>query len=241
MLVKWLRHHAAVYTARKFHLKPSIQVRTERHGSEYGGWDILANSLNADSVVYSFGVGEDASFDLSLIEQYGCRVEAFDPTPKSVDWFHSQRFTKSLTLHEYGLADHDGIVQFQPPCDPTHVSHTMLTRGDSDSGNAIAVPVKCLKTIKSRLGHDRIDLLKMDIEGAEYSVIDSLAASDIRPLQLLIEFHHRFPNVGVRESYRTHKKLVKCGYRLFSFAASSEELCYVHRQHLAETPALNCN
>jgi len=36
----------------------------------------------ATAVVYSLGIGEDISFDLALIEKYGARVHAFDPTPK---------------------------------------------------------------------------------------------------------------------------------------------------------------
>jgi len=39
----------------------------------------------------------------------------------------------------------------------------------------------------------------MDIEGAEYEVIDDLIASGIRPKQILVEFHHRFKNVGVKK------------------------------------------
>ena len=39
------------------------------------------------------------------------------------------------------------------------------------------------------LGHDHLDLLKLDIEGAEYEVLDSLAAEGIRSRILCVEFH----------------------------------------------------
>ena len=52
---------------------------------------------------------------------------------------------------------------------------------------AITVPVKTLGTTMRELGHDHIDLLKMDIEGAEYAVLDAMLASPLRPGQLLVD------------------------------------------------------
>jgi hypothetical protein len=39
-----------------------------------------------------------------------------------------------------------------------------------------------------RLGHDRIDVLKMDIEGAEGPVLDALVASNLRPKVICVEY-----------------------------------------------------
>jgi hypothetical protein len=68
-----------------------------RLGSRYGGWDIVADRINDDSVIYSFGVGEDISFDLELIQNYGVVVHAFDPTPKSIQWVRGQGVLVSMT------------------------------------------------------------------------------------------------------------------------------------------------
>jgi FkbM family methyltransferase len=40
-----------------------------------------------------------------------------------------------------------------------------------------------------RLGHNRIDLLKVDIEGAEYTVLQDLIQERIPVTQILIDFH----------------------------------------------------
>ena len=42
--------------------------------------------------------------------------------------------------------------------------------------------------------------MKMDIEGAEYDVINNLIETSVRPKQILVEFHHRFEGV---ELYKT--------------------------------------
>ena len=111
------------------------------HGSDYGGWDIVDQEINKDSVVYSFGVGEDASFDLSIIDSYGLTVHAFDPTPKSIQWVKSNQFPDNFVMHEYGIADFDGVVSFNPPENPDHVSHTILDR-ETTSDCSIEVEVK---------------------------------------------------------------------------------------------------
>ncbi len=68
----------------------------------------------------------------------------------------------------------------------------------------------------------------MDIEGSEYEVIESLARTDIRPIQLLVEFHHRFPGVGLKETQRSLKQLREMGYKLFSVSDRAEEFGFVY-------------
>ena len=46
-----------------------------------------------------------------------------------------------------------------------------------------------LKSIMQRLGHEELALIKMDIEGAEFCVIDSLISDNIRPRVLGLEYH----------------------------------------------------
>jgi FkbM family methyltransferase len=198
-----------------------------RFGSGYGGWDVATIGLDADAVVYAFGVGEDISFDLALIERFGMTVHAFDPTPQSIAWVKRQNPPELFELHEYGLAGFDGEVTFNPPADPAHVSHTMLARPETGA-RAITVPVKRLTTIMRALGHDHVVVLKMDIEGAEYAVIDDLAVAAVRPLQVLVEFHHRFPEIGVGRTREAVGRLSGMGYRLFSVSATGEEFCFLY-------------
>jgi len=81
------------------------------------------------------------------------------------------------------------------------------------------------------LGHSHIDILKMDIEGAEYDVIEDIRLSNIRPKQLLVEFHHRFPNIGISKSKQAISNLRKMGYQLFSISTSGEEFSFILRNN----------
>ncbi|MGC2298446.1 MAG: hypothetical protein WA476_06560, partial [Acidobacteriaceae bacterium] len=55
-------------------------------GTVYGGWTIAPDLLNANSVMFSFGVGNDISFDLATIERFGMTVHGFDPSPEAIRW-----------------------------------------------------------------------------------------------------------------------------------------------------------
>jgi hypothetical protein len=79
----------------------------------------------------------------------------------------------------------------------------------------------------SELGHRSIDILKMDIEGAEYQVLEDVLTSEIRPHQILVEFHHRFATGGIENTRHALGRLKAAGYRLFSVSPTVEEFCFI--------------
>lgn len=203
-----------------------ITINTEKFGIQNKAWTFAIDGLNEKSIIYSFGVGEDISWDVDIIKHYGVQVYAFDPTPKSIDWVAEQNTPPQFRFYEYGLADHDGTIKFYPPEDPDHVSHTILYKAVTAS-NMIEVPVKTLSTIMHELNHTHIDILKMDIEGAEYAVLKSIVKSDVSIGQILVEFHHRFPQVSIKETIRTVQLLQKHGYKLFNVSETAEEFSFI--------------
>ncbi len=208
-------------------VKPNIQLNIpiERYGSEYGGWYICPDNIHSNAIIYSFGVGEDASFDMALIRKFGVDIYAFDPTPRSIEFVKKQNFTTKFKMHSYGVASFDGNVSFNPPEDISHVSYTILDKPTKDK--SITVSVFQLATIMKKLGHKYIDLLKMDIEGAEYEVIDDIINNNIPIKQLLIEFHHVFPNVGLSKTKDSISKLNLAGYKIFAISDSGQEYSFI--------------
>lgn len=205
-----------------------IDVPTARIGTEYGGWSVCPSGLGPDSVVYSAGIGTDISFDLALIERYGVTVHAFDPTPGSIAWLEAQQLPSRFRWQPVGLAAYDGQASFFPPDNPGFISHTMLPR-ETARDKAIRVDVRRVSTLMRELGHARVAALKMDIEGAEYDVVDDILTSGVEVDQLLIEFHHRFPGVGIERTRQTVTKLTAAGYRIFSRSDTGEEYGFIRR------------
>jgi FkbM family methyltransferase len=175
--------------------------------------------------VYSVGVGTDVSFDLELIGRFGSRVHAFDPTPRSIEWIRKQVLPSEFEFHDYGVADFNGTMTFNPPGDPSFVSYSAVRH--HSSGISVEAPVRRLTSIVKSLGHDHIDVLKMDIEGAEYGVISNLLSSGIRVEQLLVEFHHQWPEIGIEKTKNAIAELNAAGLRIFYVSPSGEEYSFI--------------
>ena len=195
-------------------------------GNTKASWRICASRLSRDTIVYSMGVGEEISFELDLIRRFGVQVYAFDPTPRSVDWVKAQVLPDRFVFHPYGIADYDGTCRFQPPDNLFHVSHTILDR--KSKRPSVELPVHRLDTIMTTLGHSRVDVLKMDIEGAEYTVLRDIVRAGVRTHQLLVEFHHRWPEVGVEQTRRAIRELNTIGYKIFSVSPLGEEYGFLN-------------
>jgi FkbM family methyltransferase len=200
-------------------------------GTEYGGYAVQLDELDANSVVYSFGIGTDLSFDRALIERTRATVHAFDPTPRAVAWAREQA-VPGVVIHEYGLLDRDGVVHFNRPRNPEHISHSVLDERVSDriSEDApLELPVKRLHTVMRELSHGRVDVLKMDIEGAEYAMIDDLVKEPVDVGQILLEFHHMLPGVTVGRTERAIDQLAELGFVPFWASKTGREWSFSKR------------
>lgn len=205
---------------------PDLKIETETFGNKGADWTFAANQLNKNSIVYSVGIGTDISFDLKLIERYDLRVFAFDPTEKSIDWLKSQPLPLNFYYFKIGLADYDGTATLFPPDNNNHISHTLLD-SQYQNKNSYEIEVKTLKTLMTSNNHKHIDLLKMDVEGVEYGVLEHILCERLEVKQLLVEFHHRFKNIGLDKTKDAINKLRKSGYKLFSVSVSGEEYSFV--------------
>lgn len=224
-----------MWLGREPRIRTELDVPVEVHGTTYGGAAIWPGRLDADSVVYSLGVGEDLSFDLSLIAAHGVAVHAFDPTPRSVEWVARQDLPERLRFHPWAVADRDGVLTLHPPSDPRHVSHRAVptTGGGREP---VEVPCRRLISIAAELGHDRIHLLKVDIEGFEYSVLADLLDSGPEVDQIVVEFHHRFDGIPAARTRAALDQLNRAGYRVFHVSPRGHEVSLVHRRVAVSGP-----
>jgi FkbM family methyltransferase len=203
-----------------------LHCRKEFLGSEYGGWSICPDAISRQSVVYSFGIGQDISWDLAMIDRFGVQIHAFDPTPKSIEWIRKQKLPPEFHVHEFGLADYDGIARFMLPR-PDYVSFSMTDSAEGAGVATIEAPVHRLDTILSMFGHKKIDVLKMDIEGAEIGVIATLGEAGVEIDQLLVEFHHTVGNAReVEQTSRAIATLNGLGFKLFFNTAVGKEFSF---------------
>lgn len=129
------------------------------------GW-----KLRRGCVVYSFGGSTNGQFDIAMSDS-GCEVHTFDLVcaKKCV---YGPCFPEPIQCHRLGLWTSD------------EAEHSF---GD------LRAPVKSLRSIMNSLGHSFVDVLKVDIEKAEYPVFKALHKSNFewqcKVGQILIEIH----------------------------------------------------
>lgn len=220
----------------------------KRYGTQYGGYYLPEPlPLTCESIIYSFGAGEDISFDVELAHASGAKVHIFDFTPRALkhiydvkDHYEGKSYlqpnkrygggdpgyltrlminrveSSQLVVHPWGLYVEDCSLPFFFPHNPDHVS--LSAKPEGKSGTTLIAPVKCLETIMLELGHDHIDVLKLDIECVELEVLDQMLKSDIRPKHLAVDFDSaRIHQRQSLQCVQMLQRLQEAGYKMINF------------------------
>lgn len=214
------------------HIKLGVKCESKWYGNDYGGFYLNPNLINKKSIVYSFGIGEDISFDAALIHAHQCHVFGFDPTPKSIHWCEEQDLPKSFQFYDFGIAEKTGTAKFHLPINTEHVSGSLVLQNSLSEENTVEVKMKSFLDTLDILKHQKIDVLKMDIEGSEYDVIESILAAGIQIDQMAIEFHERFFENGKEKSQQLIEKMKRSGYEIFAISDSYEEISFIRTKAL---------
>jgi FkbM family methyltransferase len=210
-----------------------------RLGSAHGGWTLPRASIQPGAVAVCIGAGEDISLDVELNRQ-GMNVYILDPTPRarkhvanvmdavrnggakiaidrSPTEFYNFEGVAGERFHflDAGVWNENTTMRFFAPANQEHVSHSIANLQHTQEG----FDAKCLtlRSICEELSLSQIDLLKMDIEGAEYEVLRDVATHGPHPPAICVEFDEiRNPADGqfwgrIAEAVDVMKK---AGYRL---------------------------
>jgi Methyltransferase domain len=142
---------------------------------------------NPSCIVYSLGGNNQWGFENDLLNRTTCEIHTFDCTGP--------------------------IERFDQKPDRVHFHHVCLGTEFAAAPADCTGQLKCgetwtLQQMKTNLGHDRIDLLKVDIEGFEWPLIqswwdqfqaeeqnfsagNSTAAAFVLPHQIMMEVHYK--------------------------------------------------
>ena len=210
---------------RELWLRPEVKYPQRR----YGEWTICPELLAQSAVVYSMGIGDNIDFELAVMGEWGAEVHAFDPTPPAA-WVSKLGLPDRFHFHGWAAAAQDGELMLYPRIKrdgTTSDDMYTLVAGESGRDDGIKVPARSIPSIMATLGHDSVDVIKLDIEGAEYEVLDGLLSEGIRPRHLLVEFHHRFPGFGKSMTADIVRRLQLNGYRILFVSATGREVSFI--------------
>lgn len=147
-----------------------------------------AYPLNADSVVVDLGCFE-GTFAAKIHEMYGCRVFSFEPVPSFYDrcFLRFARNSKIVVMN-LAVGNRDGEV-------------TGCIRGDSSGifakdGEEWKARMVPMSTVMQMLGLKKVDLLKINVEGSEFDILENLTAQPLIGLieNIQVQWHDVVPN-----------------------------------------------
>ena len=158
-------------------------------GSSWGSWAVPGDLIEESWTCYLVGAGGDVSFDLGLIERYGVTARAFDAVEDYVRRAREEAGEEPrFSAHHAAIAAADGPIRMQVTHDPG--SQSVSAAGLYDSQSFVELPGRSLPSLMAELGDERIDLLKLDIEGSEYEVMPTIDLRALGVKVFAIQLHH---------------------------------------------------
>jgi FkbM family methyltransferase len=190
-------------------------------------WSVFAPPLDKNSVIISAGVGKAITFEEDIVARWGARIVLLDPSPTGLKTMQEKAGQPLLDFRPLGLTAEDGPHSFGHPDNAAEGSF----RKGADSG--LSFECVSLKTLIAEASRSHVDLLKMDVEGFEYEILDALLKSGIRADQICVEIHtNRTISIdeGIFDAYRLILRLYRAGYRIVY--CRNMDFTFVHKRLL---------
>jgi FkbM family methyltransferase len=126
-----------------------------------------------------------------------------------------------LQLDGRALTGSSGTVRFYAPRNPCDVSYSIVNFQNDYATDTkwIGVPAVSVADLLEEAGIPDLELLKLDIEGAEIEVLPAMLSVGIRPRQILVEYDElNWPSGRSRRNFdRVHGALISGGYVVTAF------------------------
>jgi FkbM family methyltransferase len=156
---------------------------------------IFKNNINSSSIIVDVGCGFEADFSKTLINKYNLNSFGIDPTKKHQTMLrdYEKQSNGKFKYLNYAISPIQGKITFRESIE--NESGSILTDHINvlqDTINEYEVDSITLKQIPEKTGIDKIDILKLDIEGVEYELFYQISDDDLSAFsQIFVEFHHR--------------------------------------------------
>lgn len=146
-----------------------------------------AYPLTSDSIIFDLG-GYLGEWSLEMFEKYHCTIYIFEPVKEFMDKAKA-KFKNNIKIHffDFGLSDKDSEELITNDNDASSIF--------TGKGN-VHIQLKDVAKVMQDLKIQKVDLLKLNIEGGEFKVLPRMIACGLVPLcmDIQVQFHHFYPN-----------------------------------------------
>ena len=173
---------------------------------------IYLPAIGPDPVIVDLG-GNKGSFSREMAALYEVRGFIVEAAPAL---FASLAPPKGMTKVHAAVTDRDGVAQFNLSSEDD--AHSLYTPFGGAVIDQCEVRAMCPETLWAEHGIEHIDLLKVDIEGAEIAVLSAMTDSMLQAIhQITIEFHSAFGAYAEVAVDRVIERLRDLGFAFYDF------------------------
>lgn len=202
------------------------------HFTRLGNYLLHRVPVESRPIIYSFGIGNDISFDTAAADEFGVPIYMYDPTPAVALLMKEHEEDDRLVFRNEGIYSRETEIKFYTS-NSTLNSSIYPIHGKSQHE---LVRCRTLDSFMQENGHHSIDILKMDVEGVADDVLRQIMdETDIRPKQIVTEFEIKGienPLTYLPKILSVAQKLKQNGYLIFNQLLTRKttiELIIVHR------------
>lgn len=188
---------------------------------------LFDDPLGRDSVVVDLGANRGL-FARAVVQRFGCRCLAVETVPELSTAIPA---LPGLTVVNAAIAGFDGAIDLNISSHP-EASTIMANPGAGRVLRTCRVPALRLASLLAAHGIDRIDLLKVDIEGAEVELFQSMDDSSLAKIgQISCEFHDEFGMISPEQVDQIDQRLKKAGFDRIQFYRTNRlDMLYVNKR-----------
>ena len=187
------------------------QSEVNRWFADGGDTNRLNYNLDENSVVFDLG-GYHGTFAENIYNKFNCNIYVFEPYKPFFDIIN-QKFENNTKVRVFncGIYDQTSNVKFDAIEDGSTIVD--FTQRNLDDINFFEVQVKSFKEVYDELNIDVIDLLKINVEGAEYRILEHIFENNY--VKKIKNFQVQFHNISNSEQLLEEVR---------------KELCKTHKQ-----------
>lgn len=149
--------------------------------------------LTPDSVVIDLGCYE-GTFAAKIHEKYGAKVFAFEPVPQFFErcFNRFQGKDAKIIVFNFAVGGEAGVVDGKVKGD--------MSGQFADQGEPWSAKMVTMKHALEMIGASKVDLLKINIEGGEFSLLEDMLLTGLLPSfdNIQVQWHSVVPNYQER-------------------------------------------
>ena len=149
----------------------------------------LDYDLNEDSVVFDLG-GYKGEWSKNIYAKYNCKIYIFEPVKAFYEQIKSTfKNNKNIFIYNFGLDKKDSETLIN--CSEDGSSLFMITKKDNPLAKSETVYLKKASQFFDNNNVEQVDLMKINIEGGEYDLLEHLIEEQLvdRIKNIQVQFH----------------------------------------------------